>query len=391
MNNLILNLGNKHFESIVRIDTYKNQDLDIIPTFLNNDIDISDMLNFSVSDSEHEISKELYKKELFESIVKYLTFVIENIYPDINKDSIFKIIQMYLLNRILSRKPEDDSVISYTNSKYADEQLEKDLIYQLKLQNKIALPKEIKFIKDEFNNMFKNKASLLNNFSYISDGDFSIEGNNFVYDYTLKNYEDDTLETLQIKIPIYKHVIPVIDSLSKKMIRMYICSYIRYSYLNLTTLALAFDYQNNSLTRDLDKNNTLEAFASLYNKYYTNWCSAFPDVESIFGSKGSFFNLKNEEILKYENVVVNPPFDENFIKNSLLKIEECLKMKKEDIKSNTRFIIIVCHWEDIPSIMTFKQKYKYKVYKKGELDFIDYFSVNKKMIKPCDIIVFDII
>jgi hypothetical protein len=68
-----------------------------------------------------------------------------------------------------------------------------------------------------------------------------------------------------------------------------------------------------------------------------------------------------------------------------------IAIKNSTIKSNTRFIIIVCHWEDLPSIISFKQKYKYKVYKKGELDFIDYFYPEKKIIKPCDIIIFDII
>ena len=59
------------------------------------------------------------------------------------------------------------------------------------------------------------------------------------------------------------------------MINKYICAYIRYTYLNLTTLALAFDYSNHPLTKNLDKNTTLEAFASLFNKYYQKYSEEY--------------------------------------------------------------------------------------------------------------------
>lgn len=387
-NNIILNLGNKHFESVIRIDSNKNN-VDIIPSFYDEN-DIIEMLKFSISNTDCDITKELYRKELFVDLIKYLSHFIKKIYATMSKDYIFKILIVFLFHRLNSRQINEDTVFSFTNSKNADKQLEKDLIYQLQSLNKIGLPKDIKLIKDECNKIFRDKSSLLINSNYIANGNIIKEENQFIYEYNLKDYEDDTLETIQIKIPIYQHVIPNLNSLSNEMIRNYICAYIRYSYLNLNTLALAFDYENNILTKNLDKNTTLEAFGSLFNKYYNNWCSAFPDIESNFGSKGSFFNLKLEDILSYQNVVINPPYDETYIKDTFNIIKECLKLKDENVKYNTRFIIIVSDWEDHPSIIDFKEKYKFQLYKKGELDFIDYFYPEKKIIKPCEIVIFDI-
>jgi len=406
-NNIIINIGNKHYETVCSFDNSSdiNGEKTLTTSFSDSDEDIKNMLKFSIkasSDKQNRISKELYRKEIFnylvDSIIKYLKNPYDNLIPNkIKNDELFKMIQMYLLNKIISRKDQfDDFVIVQTECNSANDQLEKDIKFKLN-EYKISIePKELnkklKLIKDFFQHTFKNKGCLIKyNFSNTNDGEIAYDklNNKFIYSYSIKNHLNDTYINKSMNIPIYPHVIPIIDSLSNDMIIKYICCYIRYEYLNLNTIALAFDYKNDILTKNLNFNNTLEAFASLFNHYYKNWCSAFCDIEDSFGSLGSFFNLSIDTILKYENVVINPPFDESFITKSLMIVENCLNQKKNSLFSNTRFIIIIVHWEDLPIIHKFKLKYNYKVYKKGELEFIDYFDKMNR-IKPCDIIIFDL-
>ena len=37
---------------------------------------------------------------------------------------------------------------------------------------------------------------------------------------------------------------------------------------------------------------TFECFASPLNCYYSQYCSAFPDIDCYFGSRGSFFDFR---------------------------------------------------------------------------------------------------
>lgn len=55
------------------------------------------------------------------------------------------------------------------------------------------------------------------------------------------------------------------------------------------------------------EDNTLEAFAGSLNSNLKNYCSLFPDIESYFGSKGSFFKYPLDKC-EYNIIVSNPPY-----------------------------------------------------------------------------------
>ena len=51
---------------------------------------------------------------------------------------------------------------------------------------------------------------------------------------------------------------------------------------------------------------TFECFASPFNCYFSQYCSAFPDIDCYFGSRGSFFEFRP----KSGSFQANPPFSE---------------------------------------------------------------------------------
>lgn len=51
---------------------------------------------------------------------------------------------------------------------------------------------------------------------------------------------------------------------------------------------------------------TLEGYAGSLNSNLKNYCSLFPDIERLFGSKGSLYNFR--EKLDYKIVTLNPPY-----------------------------------------------------------------------------------
>ena len=87
-----------------------------------------------------------------------------------------------------------------------------------------------------------------------------------------------------------------------------------------------------------------ECFASPLNCRYPSYCSAFPDTDSAFGSKGSFFNFYPTRG-SYE---VNPPFIESIMTEAVTHAHSLLSVS-EDALSFT-FIVpgafyfgIICH------------------------------------------------
>eukprot|EP00928_Gymnodinium_smaydae_P090601 TRINITY_DN74388_c0_g1_i1.p1 TRINITY_DN74388_c0_g1~~TRINITY_DN74388_c0_g1_i1.p1 ORF type:complete len:525 (+),score=70.97 TRINITY_DN74388_c0_g1_i1:67-1641(+) len=82
----------------------------------------------------------------------------------------------------------------------------------------------------------------------------------------------------------------------------------------------------------------VEAFASPLNTLAggTNYYSAFPDVDSSFGSRGSFFNADFTEGI----VEVNPPFDQDLIMRVAVTCEDALRRAAAK-KKVLAFVIIV--------------------------------------------------
>ncbi|XP_045193105.1 mRNA (2'-O-methyladenosine-N(6)-)-methyltransferase-like [Mercenaria mercenaria] len=86
---------------------------------------------------------------------------------------------------------------------------------------------------------------------------------------------------------------------------------------------------------------TFECFASPLNCYFRQYCSAFPDTDSYFGSRGP--------ILKFYPISgsfeANPPFCEELMESMVDHFEGLLTESKEPLS----FIVFIPEWRDPPT------------------------------------------
>uniref|UniRef100_A0A182JPY2 WW domain-containing protein n=1 Tax=Anopheles christyi TaxID=43041 RepID=A0A182JPY2_9DIPT len=87
-------------------------------------------------------------------------------------------------------------------------------------------------------------------------------------------------------------------------------------------------------------NVTFECFASPLNCYFRQYCSAFGDTDSFFGSRGSFLDFKPVS----GSFQVNPPYCEELIDASLQHIDRLLTDSVEPLS----FIVFLQEWKDPP-------------------------------------------
>jgi hypothetical protein len=112
----------------------------------------------------------------------------------------------------------------------------------------------------------------------------------------------------------------------------------RYSMLTSLNNQLAVNpYTMSKLKEKLNIN--FELFGSVFNTYNNSYCSMFYDIEKIFGSFGSFFDI---ELIR-GNFSVNPPFDNDVIFKTMIHIEN--NMKKYT-KNKFLFVIWIPIWDD---------------------------------------------
>lgn len=163
---------------------------------------------------------------------------------------------------------------------------------------------------------------------------------------------------------------------------------LRYDYLELSTMGLAYPYANEGYKRDDD---VLECFSNPINRYFENFCTAFPDLEKYVGSKGSFWSLQD---FPYKRLILNPPFDETLIIQMFQKIMSILKGGRlpQEVE------IIIPYWKDMKEIIAFEKstikiphyRYKTRVIRKKDIYFIDYSKTPPTKIYPCDIFMINI-
>ena len=79
-----------------------------------------------------------------------------------------------------------------------------------------------------------------------------------------------------------------------------------------------------------------ELFASPMNSYLTNYCSVFPDLDSKFGSSGSFWHFNPTEG-SYE---ANPPFVQYLMVKMVQRMETLLRESDKPLS----FAVIVPAW-----------------------------------------------
>jgi len=83
---------------------------------------------------------------------------------------------------------------------------------------------------------------------------------------------------------------------------------------------------------------TFECFASPLNCYYNQYCSAFPDIDCYFGSRGSFFDFRPQS----GAFQANPPFSEEVMSAMADHMIELLTDTDEPLM----FIIFIPDWRD---------------------------------------------
>jgi hypothetical protein len=89
------------------------------------------------------------------------------------------------------------------------------------------------------------------------------------------------------------------------------------------------------------EDNTLEAFAGSLNSNLKNYCSLFPDIETYFCSKGSFFKYPLDKC-KYNIIVSNPPYITSIMHLYARKILQYM-----DTCKNAISIIIIPDWRSV--------------------------------------------
>eukprot|EP00471_Norrisiella_sphaerica_P012012 CAMPEP_0184503582 /NCGR_PEP_ID=MMETSP0113_2-20130426/51963_1 /TAXON_ID=91329 /ORGANISM="Norrisiella sphaerica, Strain BC52" /LENGTH=414 /DNA_ID=CAMNT_0026893107 /DNA_START=2068 /DNA_END=3312 /DNA_ORIENTATION=+ len=87
----------------------------------------------------------------------------------------------------------------------------------------------------------------------------------------------------------------------------------------------AFEILNTKLGVDF------ECFASPLNSYFGNFCSAFPDTDSVFGSVGSFFDLPIDGTVK-GSFEANPPFISLIMTEMALHIHKLMHARVDFIE-----------------------------------------------------------
>lgn len=216
-----------------------------------------------------------------------------------------------------------------------------------------------------------------------------------------------------------------IHEIMKSLIQKALALQIRYNYLELKHHGLARTFKQ--MGHRSNDPYMIEGFASSFNHYFDKYCSAFPDLESSFGSLGSFFdaceNFNNcpwminitenrNETLENNNATVNisTPFDESLMAKMVKRvIDWCKYHDRDDIdnKSNKKkvtFIITMPLWKDLPCLDDIKSSKFTKgtiIYEKGKLPFINHMEkmgstfkfISKsadnnfhKIVYPCNII-----
>jgi len=83
---------------------------------------------------------------------------------------------------------------------------------------------------------------------------------------------------------------------------------------------------------------TIECFASPFNSYFRQFCSAFADVDSYFGSRGPILEFK-PRVGSFE---ANPPFCEELMDQVIIHFERLL----EDSLEPLSFIVFLPEWRD---------------------------------------------
>lgn len=291
------------------------------------------------------VNRELLRKSLYENIINWLLKKI----PQLRYKEVCHLLLRYVFNKNITKSKNDDPIFITTYSTIAEIQMKKDFEYS-------NIKYNYKEIVTELEKQFANSSLQIIDDNIKPDGKITLSNKGIVYNGVI--YQD--ISNLAEKYP--------------NCINYALALNIRYTYLKLLNHGLARNFKTIGYGAD----DATEGFASAFNHYFNNFHSAFPDLEKPFGSRGSFFD--NDKWIT-RDVFVNPPFDESLMTYAMNSIYKYIEKNNEC----HRFIFTLPNWNNYPELDKLKSSStSVKVYKKGELPFIDYMN-NQKIIYPCDI------
>lgn len=297
------------------------------------------------------VERELLRKRLYNIYI--LQWMTEKL-PTLRYKEVCHLLLRYIFNKNITKTSDDDPVFITTKSTIAETQLQKDFKYnKLDIDCKQVV-KELEERILKCSDTIKECDISRDKKVYVADGKIS---------YKKRCYTD--ISNLAKKYPSYSNYALALN--------------IRYTYLHLLNHGLARKFKE----MDYSPSEATEGFASAFNHYFDNFCSAFPDLETPFGSQGSFFD---NSTWKTREVFVNPPFDDSLMSCAMERVYKYLETNKEE-KTNRKFIFTLPNWKDYPELdrlKTSKWTTNVVIYKKGELPFIDYMK-GERTVYPCDI------
>lgn len=315
--------------------------------------------NNQSSASSYLIELELFRGKLWNTILnRILNISLRGIHSLTNKE-VSHMLLRYLFNKIadLRSKRRSDPVFMTHTSSMAESQLKDDFIYfgiRTPPSTFVSSIIELALI-DSRRKISDGITEIDVEIEQLSDGSLSYRGQNY----------------------------PETANLAKQFPRNHseaVALAIRYRYLGLETHGLANPYAE----MGYDKNeNILEAFATPFNRYFNRYHSAFPDLEVVFGSLGSFFAADS---IKERLVMCNPPFDISIMSLMIYTVLEHLD-KVSDYDKEQRFVLTLPNWKDVELFRSLSEnKYclSYSEIPKSHTCFYD--TLNGKHIKPCDIL-----
>jgi hypothetical protein len=273
----------------------------------------------------------------------------------------------YILNKVITRQTTDDPVFITSPSTLATQQIQLDWKY-----SKITALSASSFI-NQLEHKIKTSALLIKNAQFkFTLGSVTMPTSS---DPTDIQITDDKLNYIY-----NKNLYPILGQETVNDHTVFrIALWIRYDYLNLSTHGLARIYKH-----WLKPEDATEAFASGFNHYCHNFCSAFPDLELPLGSMGSFFNPERPKWTT-PLVMINPPFDESLIEEAVTRfIQDC--QSEDELGECRNYLFTLPNWTDMSALGRLRALPWFDsehIYRKGELPFINH--MNGKIIYPCDI------
>lgn len=145
---------------------------------------------------------------------------------------------------------------------------------------------------------------------------------------------------------------------AQELFQLLWCLVTRHKYLKIWNNSYQISNLPSSLIRLRDRSNfDFELFGSVFNHTYTNYCSLFYDIESYFGSKGSYFRITPVE----GNYYANPPFNFNIMNKMTDNILNSLK--NETYNSNLNFYVVLPTWDEHGRKLLLEYCNKYRKFK----------------------------